>query len=247
MVTPPSPDNRPPEAIGSPYWSLFANQDYRLMWLGQTFSIFGEALYQIAFYWLAYRLSSRPEVAGLVVAMAGAPYLVFGLIGGAAADRWNRKRIMLLADLLRPTAVAIVPLLGAFGPLEVWHLGLVAFLLTSARCFFYPALNASVTEILGDRERQLGISLIQAGFRGARLIGLSLGCRSTLRGVGRHISLVGSARPAAPGRQGCGSDRRRRDADALGDCRCFAVHGHRARPGVVDLALWAWSAVADGA
>jgi MFS family permease len=157
------------------YWSLLRNSDYRFLWLGQTFSIFGESLYQIAFYWLAYRLSSGPEVAGLVVSMAGLPYLLFGLIGGAIADRWNRKRIMVICDVLRALAVATVPILGSLGALEIWHLGLVAFMLTSLRCFFYPALNASVTGILSDQDRQLGISFVQAGFRCARLMGVSLG------------------------------------------------------------------------
>ncbi|MDX5594270.1 MFS transporter [Pseudovibrio sp. SPO723] len=160
----------------APDWLRLArNHDYRLLWLGQTISTFGESIYQVAFYWLAYEMTESAWLAGLVVFCASAPYLLFGLIGGVYADKWNRKSLMLFCDLIRAVAVAVVPALALAGMLTVWHLALIAFVLTSARCFFHPSLNAAVAGVLDDDTRALGVSLVEGGFRAARLIGLALG------------------------------------------------------------------------
>jgi MFS family permease len=159
-------------------WGALASvHDYRLLWLGQVISTFGESIYQVAFFWLAYEMSSSAWIAGLVVFCASAPYILFGLIGGVYADRWNRKNIMLVCDLVRAAAVAIVPLIAAMMAfeLQIWHLGAVAFILTTARCFFHPSLNASVASVLTDDVRAAGVALVEGGFRGARLTGLALG------------------------------------------------------------------------
>ena len=77
------------------YREVFRNRDYANLWTGQTVSVLGDSVYQVAFYWLAYKTSSSPIIAGLVIFCASAPYLFFGLVGGVYADRFNRRRLMI--------------------------------------------------------------------------------------------------------------------------------------------------------
>lgn len=157
-------------------WAQLASlHDYRLLWLGQVISTFGESIYQVAFYWLAYEMSGSAWIAGVVVFCSSVPYLLFGLLGGVYADRWNRKTLMLVCDIVRAVAVGIVPLLALADVLAAWHLAAVAFVLTTARCFFHPSLNAGVASVLNEDLRSAGVAMVEGGFRGARLIGLALG------------------------------------------------------------------------
>jgi MFS transporter, DHA3 family, macrolide efflux protein len=71
------------------YGEIFRNRDYAKLWTGQTTSVFGDAVYHVAFNWYVYKTSPSALVAGLVICCASAPYLFFGLVGGVYADRLN--------------------------------------------------------------------------------------------------------------------------------------------------------------
>jgi MFS family permease len=156
------------------YLRLFKNRDYANIWIGQTMSVFGDSLYQVAFYWLAYKLSSSPTLAGLVIFASSAPYIFLGLIGGAYADRMDRKKIMITSDVIRMLTVAVVPFASLTSTLSLALVAAVAFLLTSVRCFFYPAAKSAVADVLDEEERGLGVALLQASFQASRVIGLAI-------------------------------------------------------------------------
>ena len=125
------------------YGVLLGDRGFRLLWSGQTTSQFGDAFYEIALVWLALEVGGRrPAAVGAVIFARALPYLFFGLIAGACADRWNRRRTMIAADLVRAVIVLSVPFLHGMGMLRLWHLVVVAFLLTTARSFFHPSLLA---------------------------------------------------------------------------------------------------------
>lgn len=157
------------------YRQLFANRNYSLLWVGQTGSVVGDALYHVAFYWLAYKLSESPVVAGVVIFASSVPYLFLGLLGGVYADRLNRRRLMIGGDIARALTVAVIPLATWLGFMSVWLLGAVAFLLTSVRCFFYPAVKSTVADVLRDSERAVGVSFMQASQQAAKVLGTAAG------------------------------------------------------------------------
>lgn len=159
----------------SVYRSLFRNRNYANLWVGQTASIVGDALYHVAFYWLAYKLSPSPVIAGFVVFASSIPYLFFGLLGGVYADRMSRKRLMIVGDVIRAVTVGIVPLAATMGTLPIWLLALVAFMMNSVRCFFYPAVKSTVADILSDVERSVGVSFMQASLQAAKVLGTAAG------------------------------------------------------------------------
>src|SRR5262249_6089357 len=136
------------------------------------FSQLGDAFYDIALVWLALQLMHQdPFSVGVIVFARAIPYLLFGLIGGAYADRWDRRRTMVCCDLLRALAVAVVPIASFLGVLSFWHLVVVAFLLTTFRALFHPALQASVPLVIPDRQLVSANAILHASLQATGVIG----------------------------------------------------------------------------
>ena len=135
------------QQTSSSYGSLLRqNHNYAVLWLGQLVSVFGDRLHQIALLALVGALTSNNlgNIALVFVAL-GAPSLLFGLFAGALVDRWDRRRVMLVADLVRVPMVASIPLLARVDVLWVYA---IAFLLTTVGLFFKPAKDATIPNIV---------------------------------------------------------------------------------------------------
>lgn len=155
--------------------SLFRNRNYALIYAGQLCSSIGDQLYAIAILWLTYRLTGSATAMALVGAAEYAPYLIFGLVGGVFADRFDRRRLMIVADMVRLLAVSLVPLLYYLDLLQVWHLAAIALVQASASAFFTPARSALMVNILPEQEFQRGSAAYSATIRTARILGPLLG------------------------------------------------------------------------
>lgn len=155
--------------------SLLRNRNYTLIYCGQLFSAVGDQLYAIALLWLTYRLTGSPIAMALVGAAEYGPYLVFGLLGGILADRFDRRRLMIVADIVRMLAVGLVPLLYYLNLLQAWHLAAVALVQASASAFFTPARSAMMVNILTEQEFQRGSAAYSATIRTARILGPLVG------------------------------------------------------------------------
>jgi len=157
------------------YKELFKEKNYMLIWFGQSMSNIGDMVYHVGFLWLVYKITQSPFIASMLILSSTAPYILFGLIGGAYSDRINRKQIMMVSDILRAVFVLIIPILIAFEMLNVWFIGIVSFLLTSIRCFFYPALRATIPQILSKDKWSVGNAMLQMSFQLSRVMGYSIG------------------------------------------------------------------------
>jgi MFS family permease len=98
----------------------------------------GDFFYLIAVMWIAVKVAGSG--AGIVAAAEAGSMLLFGLLGGVYADRWNRRATMIVVDVLRAIAVGILPILALTGTLQLWHLVIVAVVVGSLGALFDPAL-----------------------------------------------------------------------------------------------------------
>lgn len=148
---------------------LFQNHDFRLLWAGQLLSMVGDQCLLVAAITLISNLSRSP-LAMLVPAISiAAPQLVFGLVGGVMADRWNRKLVMIVADIMRGLIVLCVLLVTRVQ--DLWILYLAAAGLAMMGVFFYPARNAVIPNIVPQDLLLAANSLIQ----GSYIVSLILG------------------------------------------------------------------------
>jgi len=144
-----------------------------ILWVSQVLSAIGDNLYTIAVLWTAVRVAGGR--AGIVAAAGTVATLVFGMLGGVYADRWDRQRTMAAVDLLRAATVAVLPILAWRGMLQLWHLAAVAVVVSGLGALFDPALQASLPALVNDRQMlQATNGLMDMTRRLARAIGPSL-------------------------------------------------------------------------
>ncbi len=134
----------------SPALRLLSRRDFRHLYLAVSISEIGDALHYIALMWVALMMGGPLGV--IAVRLADSiPALVFGFHGGIAADRWDRKRMMVGADLARAAILIPVAAAGLAGKLPLWGLVLAAFLLETATSYFAPAYGALIPALV-DRD-----------------------------------------------------------------------------------------------
>ena len=108
------------------YGDVFRNASFRTFWLGFALSSLGDSMTRVALIWFVYQQTGSAKALGLLSVCYVGPILVGGLIAGSLLDRFDRRAVMVVDNLIRGTAVALVPLLYAFGRLELWHIYAVA-------------------------------------------------------------------------------------------------------------------------
>jgi MFS family permease len=108
------------------------NRDFVLLQGGQLLSTLGSQSTQIAYPLLTLATTHSPVKAGVVGFANIVPYAAFGLLAGVAADRWNRKGVLIVMDLVRVLAMASVVAALAAGVLHFWQIVAVAFVGGSA-------------------------------------------------------------------------------------------------------------------
>ncbi|WP_052336818.1 MFS transporter [Nocardioides alkalitolerans] len=131
---------------------LLHDRDLLLFAAARVVAVAGSAVTGVAMPLLVLQLSGSAFVAALVAAAQVAPYLVLGLLAGAMADRWPRRRVMLAAQLTSAAALLSVPLAQAAGALTSTHALVVALVVASAFVWFDAAAFGALPAIVG-RER----------------------------------------------------------------------------------------------
>ncbi len=132
--------------------SILKQRGFVALWAGQTISSFGSQLSGIAFPVFAIASLNADEFQmGSLNTANTLSFLAVGLIAGAWVDRWIKRQVMIIADLIRLIAIAMIPLLWFGGVLQFWHLLVIASVLGLATVFFDVAYQ-SYLPILLDKE-----------------------------------------------------------------------------------------------
>jgi MFS family permease len=136
-------------------------------------------------------LTHSPAKAGVVGFAQTLPYMLFYLPAGAFVDRWDRKRIMLLADAGRALALGSLALALAFGAPRFAHIVAVAFVEGSLFVFFSLSENAALPQVVPKEQLPAAVAQNQARIQGADLAGQPLG--GVLFGVSRLLPFAADA------------------------------------------------------
>lgn len=115
------------------------------VWLGQAFSLAGSRIVQFALVWWLTELTGSATVLATATMVAMIPEIILAPLAGAYVDRWNRKRVMIVAD----TFIALASLWLAFqfwnGSMQVWYVYVVMLVRSLGGMFHSPAMQASTT------------------------------------------------------------------------------------------------------
>lgn len=116
--------------------------------IGQLVSKLGDALYTFAIPWISYELTHSVVVMGSMYAVSVLPIVLFGPIIGVFVDHWDRRKLMMFADITRAILVAFIPLMQMLTILQLWQLYVVSFLLAGLSLLFDVSVVASIPNIV---------------------------------------------------------------------------------------------------
>ncbi len=141
---------------------------------GEAISMTGTWMQVMAQSWVMTSLTASAVMLGLVNFAAGLPMLVLALVGGVVADRFDRRNILLLTQVVQIALALLLGWLVATQRVQVWHIVAVAFLLGISNSFEMPAASALVPELVPHERVADAIALDRSVFHGTRLIGPAL-------------------------------------------------------------------------
>ena len=151
--------------------SIIKNRNFVFLWIGHLVSHAGDAVYAIALPWLMLELTGSKSLTALVSMSAYLPALLFGLLAGVIVDRYDRKWIMILSDVLRALLVVVVPLSLIYGFVTPLLIGMVTFFLSTFATLFYPARDSLIPQITSPEELPAANSAISISGQMSHLLG----------------------------------------------------------------------------
>jgi MFS family permease len=153
----------------SPF-AVFRRRNFTLMWSGQLVDTIGSSLTSLAASILIFRETGSAASVGLMLIATAAPGLLFGLIAGVFVDRYDRKRIMIAASVIRAILVLLIPFLV---PLNIAWLYILVALSSTVGQFFDPAHESVLPEVAPDDELASANSLMAISSFGSTAIGFA--------------------------------------------------------------------------
>ena len=131
-----------------------------LLW-AQVASQMGDASFGVLLIWTVLGMTDSTLVVGAVATLNYMPVLLFGMVGGLAADRMSRRGLMIASDGVRAAIALSVPLLALGGLLGPWVMAAAGFLLFTASAFFNPARDAMIPSLVGAVDLVAANSIVQ--------------------------------------------------------------------------------------
>ena len=186
-VAPPSGPAAPPEAPAAPWprrllrhlvvdiGPLRRHRDFRLLWFAQAVSLLGSMVTYVAIPYQTYQLTHSSLVVGLLSAAEFIPLLVVPLIGGALADAVDRRRLVLLAELLLAAASVVLLVNALLADQRVWVLFVVAGLMAAFDGLQRPPLDALLPRLVERDELTAAGAISSLRWTAGSIAGPALG------------------------------------------------------------------------
>ena len=147
------------------------HRNFRLFLSGQFLSLIGTWVQTLAQSWLVYRLSHSPVMLGLVGFAGQMPYLLLSPIAGVAADRMNRRNLILLAQILAMVQALLLAALTLTGVVQVWHVFFLAMTLGIVGVFDMTGRQSFLVEMVGKEDLMNAIALNSTVYNSGRILG----------------------------------------------------------------------------
>ena len=152
-------------------WRSFRHRNYQILFPANAVSNIGSWAQRIAQDWLVLELTNSGTYLGLVTALQFAPVLLFSLHGGALADRFNKRKVLIATNIAGGLSSAVLGILVMTGVVELWHVFLLAFTLGISTAIDGPVRQSFTNEVVGHEDLPNAVSLNSANFNAGRLIG----------------------------------------------------------------------------
>jgi MFS family permease len=163
------------KAASLPKWATtlraLRHRNFQLFFSGQLISLTGTWMQSVAQAWLVYRMTKSALLLGSVGFASQIPVFLIAPIGGIAADRSNRQRLVIATQVFSMILAGILALLTLSGHVQVWHIFVLAALLGVVNAFDIPGRQSFLIDMVGKEDLMNAIALNSSMFNGARVVG----------------------------------------------------------------------------
>ena len=160
---------------GRPRWRAIGralrHRNFQLFFSGQLISLVGTWMQTVAQSWLVYRLTGSGLKLGAVGFASQIPVFLFAPLGGIAADRYDRRRVIIATQSASMLLAFVLAALTLSGKVQVWHVFVLAALLGVVNAFDIPGRQSFLVDMVGKEDLMNAIALNSSMFNGARVIG----------------------------------------------------------------------------
>ncbi len=150
---------------------VLSQRNYFLYWLGQFVSMIGTWMQQLALSWVVLDLTRSAFALGTVNFVGSLPPAILVLYGGTIADRFNKRKLLIVSQFIFMIGAFILAWLVHSGSLKMWHVLVMAVAMGITQAFDMPASQAMVPELVEPKQIAAAVQLNQASFHGSRFIG----------------------------------------------------------------------------
>ena len=171
-VVPLRPDTGVTDRIREhPYVRLALNGSFSALWAGQLISLFGDRIHQLAIGVMVFTVTGSPLATAFVFLSAALPNLFLSPFAGTFVDRWDKREVLVVSDILRAAVILLIPLAAVTNILLVYPL---SFLVTAISVFFRPARIAILPQLVEDDELITANAALWLGETIADVVGYAL-------------------------------------------------------------------------
>ena len=150
-------------------------RDYKLFWLGNVMAVSGQQMQWVAQGWLIYELTGSAILLGVGGLARAIPATLFSLIGGALADKWDQRRLLIGVQISQMTVLAVLASLTLTEVIEVWQVFLLISVASGLQSFENPARQAIFPRLVPRDALMDAVSLNATVHPGARFLGPVMG------------------------------------------------------------------------
>ena len=154
-----------------PLWQPLSARGFRLFWIGQSVSLFGDQFYRIALPWLVLYLTKSNMALSSIFLISGSVRAVFQLLGGALSDRFSPRALMLVSNSSGAIVTAMTAVAVYFNIAQPWHLYVLAAVFGLIDAMFYPAYMSATPLLLIKEHLVAGNALLRSTVRLMSIIG----------------------------------------------------------------------------
>jgi len=149
----------------------FTYRDFRVQWMGACTSSIGTWMQIVAQNWLVVSLTNSPFFLGLDAFLQQLPIILFSLIGGVFADRYDRRRTLLMSQVVQMSTSAALALLMYFNAVQIWQILALSFVTGCAQAFGGPAYQSLIPSLVDKKDLPNAVALNSIQFNVARVLG----------------------------------------------------------------------------
>ncbi len=148
--------------------------NYRLYFFSQIVSMSGTWMGSVAQMWLVYELTGSGVALGIVTALQFAPILIAGMWGGIVADRFDKRRVIIVTQAASAVIALVLGVLTVTGAIELWMIYALAFTFGCVALIEVPTRQSFVIEMVGSEYLSNAVGLNSTVFTSARVVGPAL-------------------------------------------------------------------------